>query len=56
MDHLLRVPNGTASIIDVHAATDPIILEKMVGSSTDIPEKREGRDKRIARERGRWKW
>merc|ERR1712032_272058 len=40
------------SIIDVHAATDPIILEKMVGSSTDIPEKREGRDKRIARERG----
>jgi len=52
LDHLLRVPNGTASIIDVHAATDPIILEKMVGSSTDIPEKREGRDERIARERG----
>jgi len=52
LDHLLRVPNGTASIIDVHAATDPIILEKMVGSSTDIPEKREGGDKRIARERG----
>jgi len=40
LDHLLCVPNGTASIIDVHAATDPIILEKMVGSSTDIPEKR----------------
>jgi len=52
LDHLLHVPYGTASIIDVHAATDPIILEKMVGSSTDIPEKREGRDERIARERG----
>ena len=34
LDHILSVPRGAASIIDVHAATDPIVLENIVGSAT----------------------
>ena len=34
MDDLLGVPRGAASIIDVHAAADSIVLEKIVGSTT----------------------
>ena len=33
MDQLLSVPHGVASVIDVHAAIDPTILEKIVESS-----------------------
>ena len=34
LDHLFGVARGAASVIDVRAATDPNVLEKIVGSST----------------------
>ena len=32
MDQVLHVPQGTASVMDVHAAVDPLVLVNLVSS------------------------
>ena len=35
MDKILKVPEGTASVMDVHAALDPAVLENLATSCED---------------------